>query len=375
MSRQFRSDDTSIWQEKYGTGVDGSITISSNSTFSTINGIFDKTGTNTGTTNITTFSDNDFVLIHQTRGAGAGNWELNVIQSGGGTTSLTFKYDIVFNYTSPGGNSAQILKLSQYSGITINSGATLYSPAFNGDTGGIVAYLCSGDTNINGTISASGRGSRGSGTTQTGAFAGEGNIVERNSTLKTNPDGTSGGGNDDDSSQVGGGGGGHATSGSNDTLGRSIGGEVAGNSELTTMIFGGAGGSWYENDSSRGQEDGGGAGYGGGIVFIISKNITISGNINANGTSPSVSGFGGGGGGAGGSILLKGENINLGSNKVDAIGASGGGGTSISGGSGGLGRIHVDYASQISGTTTPTLSSRFDTSIKAFAGFINFVFI
>jgi hypothetical protein len=63
---------------------------------------------------------------------------------------------------------------------------------------------------------------------------------------------------------------------------------------------------------------------------------------------------GGGGGGAGGSILLKLGAGALGSNLVTAIGGGGGlGASNDDGGSGSVGRIHIEYCDGLTGTTYP----------------------
>ncbi|NBQ70127.1 MAG: hypothetical protein EBU46_15370, partial [Nitrosomonadaceae bacterium] len=72
-----------------------------------------------------------------------------------------------------------------------------------------------------------------------------------------------------------------------------------------------------------------------------------------------ATGGGGGGGGSGGSILLRVASATLGNNLVTAIGGSGGqsgGGFTGSGGNGGVGRIRLEYAQNLFGTTSPDAS-------------------
>jgi len=86
---------------------------------------------------------------------------------------------------------------------------------------------------------------------------------------------------------------------------------------------------------------------------MIAKTIMVTGAIQANG------GHGGqttvdadGGEGAGGSILLKGQAITLGTNLVTALG-----GVPVDkGGSGGDGRIRVEYCDTLTGSTDPPAS-------------------
>ena len=105
---------------------------------------------------------------------------------------------------------------------------------------------------------------------------------------------------------------------------------------------------------------------GGGIVIIVSKTLTITGAINVNGDvgyTSSIPASGGGGGGAGGAVLLKGKTLTIGTNLITvALGA--GGNENADGGAGSVGRIHADYSISLTGTTTPTIDSTLDLTIK-----------
>ena len=108
--RQFRSDDTSPWAERFGNGSDGAGSAGSDvqTTFSATSGSTSATfGSGTG------FADGDLLLIHQSRNGGTtvGAWEFNKIASGGGTTSVTLAYATTNAYNT----TAQVYKMKQFS--------------------------------------------------------------------------------------------------------------------------------------------------------------------------------------------------------------------------------------------------------------------
>src|SRR3990172_6673859 len=155
------------------------------------------------------FVNGDVLLIYQTRGSGAGNWEVNRIISGGGTTSLTLLRELANSYTDSGSSQAQCIKVSQYANVTVQSG-TWSLVDWDGDVGGILTFACNGILTITGTISADSRGYRGGDGTvgSTPNYSGEGNNATN--LLDTGDTGGSGGG-----TGTGGGGGGNGTAGSN----------------------------------------------------------------------------------------------------------------------------------------------------------------
>lgn len=368
MARQFRSDDTSKWEEKYGDGSDGDLTISSNITDSPIDSSCSGTASSTSlsATNAS-FSPGQIILIHQTRGTGAGSWELNVIDSYS-TGTITTKYPLENTYTDSGASQAQVLVVEQHDNITINSGVTLNAKAWDGNIGGLLVLMgntLSGDGSINlnsdgfraysGTSSQNTTGRTGEGT------GGGGNVQSRSA----NGNGGGAGGGDAADGSDGGGGGNANSGGSGSNSPEGAGGNSAGTSELTELVFGGGGGSGGTGNSGGSASSGaGGRGAGGLIVIVkeISGNITISSN-GANGVGGGNSQAGAGGGGAGGSLLFKGINIDFTNYTVTASAGSGGSNTGHSGGAGSVGRIHADYGKSIAGTTTPTLSSRQDSSL------------
>lgn len=370
MARQFRSDDSSKWNDRYGDGSDGVRTVNSNDTF-TVSNSRTKIGFDYGAPstsieleNASTFSNGNLILIHKTRGSDAGLWELNKIASGGGTTALTLAYPLQHDYiTDTGNNVSQVVRLPEYSSVTVNNGFTWSAPAWDGSKGGIIAFLCKGTVSISGTISAR-DGFLGASGSTTAGLQGEGTAGVRN-TASTSANGNGGGGGSN-ADFNGGGGGGNGAAGSNSSS--ATGGSAVGNAGLTLMNFGGGGGS-------GGNDVNGAGGKGGGLVLIIAKEITLTGTITVNGTdgAGSASPGSGGGGGAGGSVLLKGQVLTLGTTKVTA---SAGAGLPFNGANGAVGRIHADYSNSLSGTTTPTIDSRQDASLADAVGgafLLNFI--
>ncbi|MGH9847220.1 MAG: hypothetical protein ACREEM_51650, partial [Blastocatellia bacterium] len=64
-----------------------------------------------------------------------------------------------FSYTVSG--KVQVIRVPQYTTVTINAGASLTAPAWNGVTGGIVAIDVETSATVNGAVDASGLGFRG----------------------------------------------------------------------------------------------------------------------------------------------------------------------------------------------------------------------
>lgn len=353
----------------FGTGVDGVLIISANTTDAPIDSAC--TGTINSTTLTATniaFAPNQIILIHQTQGTGAGTYQKNKILSySAGTISLETALNAAYV------TGAQVIVMKQYTSVTIDSGKTWTAKAWNGTVGGILGFIASTSTTVTGTLLATGKGFVGGAQTQgspgTG-YAGEGTTGA--SVQQNGANGSGGGGGTQTSGAAGGGGGGNGTAGGvglqkSGTGG--AGGGTSGNTALTSLTFGGGGGG-----GSRDTQASGAGGAGGGIVYIFSKSVTISGAITtagvAGGSAPGANdtGGGGGGGGAGGSVLIKSQISTLGTTLVTASGGVGGTGTSLDGqtkdgGTGGVGRVHIDYATSFTGTTNPTLDSAVDSSL------------
>lgn len=393
MPRQFRSDDTSAWGEKFGTGKDGSITVSSNATFQVASSPFGTNanafGTFSGTSGNSSGSVtdaygfwtdytfvNDYVLIHQTYGSGAGNWELNVvtggIPAGAGSSTLTLKYPLQNTYST----GCQIIKCPQFTNFTLNNGVSLSPSVWDNTKFGIMAFFVNGTATINGSLSSFARGFLGGVSDYYNGYQGDSSTSLNNQAIVTRNGAGGGGGYYGNGRKAGGGGGGgNGTAGGAGQPGDSgsaEGGSTDGNAGLTLFTFGGGGGSggWR---SSSGVTVGSG-GKGGGGIFIFARNLVVNGSIVASGETGGIRSSGSatsgqGGGGAGGSILIKSEVATLGSSLVTANGGAGGyQGINNDGGPGGEGRIHIDYALSYTGTTSPTIDARQDSTLGSAGG-------
>ena len=369
----------------FSNGSDGLLSISANTTDAPIDSASTATS---GTTSISatnaSFVAGQLIMIHQTRGTSAGQWELNKISSYVAGTITTVS-PLTYTYTS----GAQVLVIEQHSGITIDSGKTLTAKAWNGTVGGIVALMSSGLCDVNGTISANGKGYRGgvSSTVQGDpadmGYQGEGNpgfgtnpspFVGYGGSINNNGNGGGGGcgrihidaawhvasGGAGGANGTAGAGGYQSPSGEEGTVGGHGGLVTVGVEALTTMSFGGGGGAGgYGTGSYAGV-----GGKGGGIILVFTRQFSLSGSVTSSGynggnSSGSGDGYAGpGGGGAGGSVLIKSKTSILGATKITAVGGDSGSHLPSGGGDGGGGdgRIRCESCS-LTGTTSPSLSS------------------
>ncbi len=186
--------------------------------------------------------------------------------------------------------------------------------------------ICSGDTG--GSAPNAGSGSHGGGS---GGGAGSGATTGQ------------GAGSSNSSGGAGGGGG----------------GGLYGSATLTNLFPGSGGGGGGPSVGQAGAV----GGAGGGVVAIQAFTFTNNGvgTVTSNGTAgttASTSYGSSGAGGSGGSIFIKAFSGTLGTNLLVATGASGGGVISVGagGGSGGVGRIAIQYIS-LSGTTNPSANT------------------
>ncbi len=346
----------------FGSGTDGALTISSDTTEAPIDSACTGTaGTQTLTATNTSFASGQVILIHQSQGSNAGQWERNTIQ-GYTAGTITLGTSLMGTYTT----GAQVRVLKQYSSVTINSGKTYTAKAWTGTVGGILAFLCSGTVTVTGSISGNSCGFRGG----TGAA---------NNTNQTQGEGSAGvgtlsnlsngnGGGTISNGEGGGASGGNGTSGGSPTSVSGsvpVGGDTVGSNDLTTALFGGGGGGarWSPSLSSGALT----GGNGGGLIFITAVTLTVAGTITSTGAAGSQgtstdARTTAGGSGAGGSILLKAQTATLGTGLITA-----GGGSAYSGlyatAVGGDGRVVLDYLTSYTGTTTPTLNPIQDSSL------------
>ena len=358
-------------QSSFGDGSDGALTISTDTTDSPIDSAC--TGTS-GSTSLTatnaSFAANQIILIHQSQGTGAGTWQKNKIQSYVAGT-ITLVDPLNATYTT----GAQVIVMKQYSSITIDSTKTLSCKPWNGTTGGILAFMCSGQVTVTGTMSvkgATGIAQTGGNNSTGGGFRGGGGCVDPVTTA-IQGEGETGVGSQSKSANGMGGGAAQTTS---------LGGVAyQTDADLSTRFTFGGGGGGGKADRGTGPA----GGNGGGIIFAIIKTLTVTGAITADGGTGRANGsndWGDGGGGGGGGIYLKVSTATMGTGLIHASGGlagtggnggkGAGGAGSVNGnngdaaapaGDGGAGRVHIDYAVSYSGTTTPTLDAAQDSTL------------
>lgn len=329
---------------------------------------------NAGDTTITVsdatgFGEDDEILLVQMQkssGGEAGTYEFKHISSISGN-DITLTSPLGNNYYSGSfdrvaATATQIVRVPQYTTVTIDSGNSITAPAWDGYTGDIVVFRTETVTiNSGGSIDVSEKGYRG------GAYGPSNNLdgYQGESFLGKGIGGSSYGLGQLNNAGAGGsyicGGGGEygggATdsdpwTGSGDTYARK--GVVYGTADLTQIFFGsGGGGQWNGNDPNP--SDGGN---GGGIIIIYSYSIVASTDgFLANGETTNGIQYGsysyGSSGGAGGSIFLYARTIQGGTNFCRATGGVGNHLPQRVGGDGGVGRIRLDY-NTLDGTTTPS---------------------
>ncbi len=271
----------------------------------------------------------------------AGNYEKAIIYRIVGN-NIFLRHQLLNTYNP--NFAVQIVSIPQYAAVNITN--TLTGKAWDGNTGGIIAFESSDIVKITGLVDASGIGFRG-GNVNTNTpcnstatdFAylpsqniagmkGEG-IVVLDSVAGKGAAANGGGGG----SCRNGGGGGGANAGAGGIGGKSpqstggvntvsgIGGKSFGYTvnNFKQVFLGGAGGAGNQDDNLASN-----GGNGGGIVYIAGKQIVGNGLINANGQAPSNAGIdGAGGGGAGGTVLLN-SSIKSFAVQISVKGADGG---------------------------------------------------
>ncbi|KAL4228624.1 Multiple epidermal growth factor-like domains protein 10 [Mactra antiquata] len=271
--------------------------------------------------------------------------------------------------------------------FVIPKGMTVLVKRYNGTVGGTLDITAQ-EVVIDGYLDANGAGYRGGMTSNSSGSmgtSGESYTGLGSSSLKQNNGGGgagSGGYNISDGMGRSGGGGGYGTAGTSgikvvgDRTGLGSGGQVYGDDDINTLYMGSGGGSGGNAVDLTTNPKGGQGGNGGGAIKILAeRSITISGVISVAGESgegdiPTGAGCmgcpdscdlkspvrcqgnstvacwdksGPGGGGSGGTIYLSAKLVNVGYQKLWAMGGDGGtGGSHCCGGTGGLGRIRID---------------------------------
>ncbi|MBT4397170.1 DUF2341 domain-containing protein, partial [archaeon] len=369
-------------QAGLGNGSDGALTVTAAETI--INNYTHLTGNETsGNTSIAVgdsseFAANDEVLIIQMQNASGGNFGVYEFAriSSVEATRVNFTKPLNNSYYSGRFNTtystvSQIVKVPQYTNVTIDDGATITAKLWDRWSGGIVVFKATDGVNITGSVDAEGKGFRGGEARQAGAgngTAGESYYGLGIATADPNEAGGGGGAGRDACSQNcgAGGGGGYGTAG---TVGIGSGNLQPGDPganynipNLDSLIFGSAGGGGGSGWSGSGCANHRG-GHGGGIVFISAQEILVSGNLTVAGKFYGTGWHGGccdcaaSGSGAGGTVYLRSSVMDFSNGIVNASGGNGVNSTAAGykheqGGNGGVGRIRLDVTT-LSGTTHP----------------------
>lgn len=334
----------------FGDGRDGAYT---SGTIPSLN-VKTCSGTATSTTltadtDASPYAVGDIVLLHQSRGTGAGQWEINKIDAVG-SDQYTLNKALNYTYTDSGASQAQVIKIPMYSSVNVSSGTWTLSD-WAGDTNGILPVACNGSVTHSGTITGTGKGFRGgAGRNDGGQPATQGESQLGTGTTSTAANGAGGGGgNSGGAGKNQGGGGGHASSGESAGVNGGTGGSSVGTADLTTIFFGGAGGGGRANNG----ESGGTGGDGGGIFMLFAKTVSSLNSVVQNGASGGDGTDGAdGGGGAGGSVLICCETATLGSAVITATKGS----DPLTVAEGSAGRIAVHHSGTVTGTTNPTFT-------------------
>ncbi|QRN96324.1 adhesin [Archangium violaceum] len=286
-----------------------------------------------------------------------GLWELARLKSVVGST-LTLTAPLIRDYPS---NITQVIRVPEYTDLTINPARNISAKPWDGKSGGVVAFLATGTVTNNGSIVANGAGFRG-GTTNDddvgntnctkpdeplpgGARKGEGLVDARYGNEHTGLGNVTSGGGGGVCYKSGGGGGGNGGAGGRGGYsfdGRAVGGlggAALQYSLAQRLTFGGGGGAGHA-DASTGRS----GGAGGGAIFIRANKLAGTGFISATGGAGNTAEQdAGSGGGAGGSIYLRlAGSAACGATGISANGGIGGSSNSAlmgPGGGGGGGRI------------------------------------
>ena len=314
-------------------------------------------------------------------GKNVGHYEWARIESIG-VNAITLTNPIINAYRL---GTAQLVRVPEYTTVTIGAAGSIVATAWNGNKGGLVAFLATGAITNAGLISATNAGFRpgllvnhgtlnncnavtmmlpADNTPATGyARKGEGLYPAGYTATLGGRSNYANGGGGGVCHNSGGGGGGHKGRGGNGGLtwagdgnGRDLGGYGGAGltyDPLSFLTMGGGGGAGDENNNV-----GSGGGLGGGVILIRAAALSGAGFMRANGQKPTfnngpAANDAAGGGGAGGLIVLR----IAGAAACAGIEANGGAGGDVvygtnlatdphgTGGGGGGGYIYLNSAS------------------------------
>jgi len=143
-------------QIAFGDGSNGSFTntISDNvvNQYKRIQSVSSTTFTILNTTDFSCSNGNVVLVINML----SGEYELRQVESVSGS-NVTLSAGSIAN--SNFSSNSQMIKVPQYSNLTINAGSSITCPAWDGETGGVICFLVSNTLNLNnGQIDAAGKG-------------------------------------------------------------------------------------------------------------------------------------------------------------------------------------------------------------------------
>lgn len=316
----------------------------------------------------------------------AGKYEYAVVASVAGST-VTLTSGLTNSYTYQAGSDTvvqktiQLIRVPVYSSASLGAGTTAL--AWNGSTGGVLAFDVTGALNLNSvTVDVRGKGYRGGGGRQLGGgtgintdyrtlatnnangskgegIAGTPRYVNNSGSLLNTgvegypngsyargaPANAGGGGTDDnppsnDENTGGGGGGGYGSGGlggygwnATTSPGRGIGGAgVASSASKLTMGGGGGAGTSNNGTGTPGSGFASSGAIGGGVIMVRAGSMTGTGTFNVSGANANntVTNDGSGGGGGAGTVLAY---AGSGLTGLTVVANGGTGGTNTGGGS------------------------------------------
>ena len=371
-----------------GTGADGALTVPASSTL-TLSGSYPVTGISSADITVDgtpTLAAGDEVLVINMHGSDTkythvGNYEFLTVDSvSGSVVTMTAAPSVTFgesNNNSLVGQTIQMVRVPQYTDVTLGADAVLTTEAWDGEVGGVLAFRATGTVSIASgaaiVVDELGYAGGETGTAYNNdAFQGESYAGDGDGNL---PPVAGWYGNYAAGYYLAnyGGGGAMITGGGGNHAGGATDGDswyptyypapeaggTYGDVALDQMFLGSGGaGVWYGGSSP------GAGGDGAGILFIGAQDLTSvsAASLTALGGSTSAWSTGtwtyGAGGGAGGTIWVIADTLTVTTDGIDAGGGDGETSHVREGGDGGYGRIRLDfneingYASTASASTT-----------------------
>ena len=114
-------------------------------------------------TDASAFSEGDQIMIIQMQHtSSAGTYEFRTIESIA-NNDITVNASLTNSYYQSTSSKAQIVRIPQYTDVSVHSGGSITAAAWDGNTGGILAFNASGEVTVDsgGSIDVSGLGFRG----------------------------------------------------------------------------------------------------------------------------------------------------------------------------------------------------------------------